>query len=185
MGYVGQTCRDVRKRCQRGNYHVGTKIRQAFDDYGPDNFVCIVLEDGLTKEEVNEREQYWISFFHTTESGYNVTYGGTGVLGARWKYPHSFSDEHRQKLSESSKGYVATEETRQRLSQSLRGIPHPWKEKKVQQLTKDGQFVAEYPSAMEAERQTGIDRGAISGCCLNRLHYHTAGGYKWRFADSN
>lgn len=47
------------------------------------------------------------------------------------------------------------------------------------QLTKDMRFVKEYPSVMEAERQTGIDNSNISYCCIGKRK--SAGGYIWRY----
>ena len=38
-----------------------------------------------------------------------------------------------------------------------------------------------YPSAMEAQRQTGIYNSNIIACCKGR--YKTTGGYKWKYAD--
>lgn len=38
-----------------------------------------------------------------------------------------------------------------------------------------------YPSAMEAERQTGINNGNIIKCCKGK--YKKAGGYQWQYAD--
>lgn len=52
--------------------------------------------------------------------------------------------------------------------------------KPVQQYTKDGHFVAEYPSVTEAEKQTGIDHSNISKCCLGVQNHSTAGGFIWR-----
>lgn len=51
--------------------------------------------------------------------------------------------------------------------------------KPVIQLSKDGHFVAEYTSVMEAERETGICFTNISMCCLGKNYRHTAGGYQW------
>lgn len=48
----------------------------------------------------------------------------------------------------------------------------------VIQYTLNGTYVAEYPSAMEAMRQTGIKQGTISQCCKGQKQ--TAGGYKWK-----
>ena len=56
---------------------------------------------------------------------------------------------------------------------------HP-KGKAVRQLTKNGEFVAEYPNAMEAERQTGIYGSHIISCCLGGK-YKSTGGYVWQF----
>ena len=49
--------------------------------------------------------------------------------------------------------------------------------KKVIQLTLDGEYVAEFESMNEAERQTGINHRNISMVCSGRRN--TAGGYKW------
>lgn len=62
-------------------------------------------------------------------------------------------------------------------------INHPSYSKPVLQYTLNGQFVTEYPSAQEAERQTGINHSNISQCCRGRLHYNTAGGYIWKYKD--
>lgn len=53
--------------------------------------------------------------------------------------------------------------------------------KPVQQYTLDGQFVAEYPSILEAQRQTGVCNVAIIQCCKNQKYRHTAGGYIWKY----
>ena len=51
--------------------------------------------------------------------------------------------------------------------------------KPVLQYTLDGQFVAEYSSIIEAEKQTGIRH--ICCCCKGKRK--TAGGYIWRYKD--
>lgn len=56
--------------------------------------------------------------------------------------------------------------------------------KTVCQFTKDGEFIAEYPSTCEAERQTGINQGQISGCCNGKYGYKTAGGYVWKYKEA-
>lgn len=59
--------------------------------------------------------------------------------------------------------------------------------KPVIQYTLDGQFVKEYPSAREAERQTGIKFTQISACCNGKYEY--SGGkkgnekYVWKFKN--
>lgn len=51
----------------------------------------------------------------------------------------------------------------------------------VIQFTRNGEFVAEHPSASDAARILGIDKGGISKACWGKLK--TRGGYKWRFAE--
>ena len=53
--------------------------------------------------------------------------------------------------------------------------------KPVEQL-KDGMVVATFPSAREAERQTGVPFKCISACCHGKAH--TAGGYGWHLKNA-
>lgn len=43
---------------------------------------------------------------------------------------------------------------------------------------KNGKIVARFGSVREAERFTGYNHGAISGCCCGR--YKSCGGYQWK-----
>ena len=51
----------------------------------------------------------------------------------------------------------------------------------ILQLTKDGMFVKEWPSAKEAERQLGIHQQNICACLKGRRT--RAGGYVWKYKD--
>ena len=51
--------------------------------------------------------------------------------------------------------------------------------KKVLQLTKAGEFVREWPSLCEAERELGIARSSICKCCNGICKY--ASGYIWKY----
>jgi hypothetical protein len=77
-------------------------------------------------------------------------------------------------------------------SHTERMLQHPnWKashkkvaekqSKSVQQFTKNGEFVAEYPSVHEAERQTSINNQNISSCCNGKRCF--AGGFVWRHKE--
>lgn len=55
--------------------------------------------------------------------------------------------------------------------------------KPVLQFTKEGEFVASYPSGAAAARATGCDHSHILECCHGR-RYKTAGGYVWKFERS-
>lgn len=54
-------------------------------------------------------------------------------------------------------------------------------EKAVIQYTMNGDFIAEYSSATEAERKTGICRGGIQRCCIGR--FKQAKGYIWKYKE--
>jgi len=55
--------------------------------------------------------------------------------------------------------------------------------KPVLQFSKTGELIATYPSAAEAERNTGINYSSISMCCSGLRK--TAGGYHWEFKGEN
>lgn len=53
--------------------------------------------------------------------------------------------------------------------------------KKVYQYDLDGNFIREWVSASEVERQLGYAQSNINACCLGKRK--TAYGYIWRYAD--
>ena len=55
--------------------------------------------------------------------------------------------------------------------------------KQVIQLDLDGNFIAEYPSVREAERQTGIDHSNILKCCNEKKWVKSAGGFIWKYKE--
>ena len=89
-----------------------------------------------------------------------------------WKRP-----EVREKRSNSLK--EAWEKPGAREKRSKAQLNRPDKSKQIVQLTMDGEYVAEYPSASEAQRQTGINNCNISACIHGRLK--SAGGFLWQF----
>lgn len=80
------------------------------------------------------------------------------------------SAENRAKVGRQMKERFKNEEY-------LNKMRHRYTCKPVLQYDKNGNFIAEYYSAKEAERQTGITR--IDLCCRGGLK--TAGGYKWKY----
>lgn len=116
---------------------------------------------------------------------------------AHWAYGRTISDEHKKILSESNKGRTSwikgkhwddehkemfrilstgrkqSKETREKILEAKR--------KPVIQYSKNGEKIAEYISAVEAENLTSIGRSHISQCCNGKRK--TAGGYIWRFKD--
>lgn len=67
----------------------------------------------------------------------------------------------------------------QRMVKKKRGIYNTKKSKTVFQYTLDGEFVKEFPSVAEVERQLGYNNSNISECCLGKRK--TAYGYIWKY----
>ena len=55
--------------------------------------------------------------------------------------------------------------------------------KRVVQLDKQGNFVAEYKSILEASRLTGVVQSSICKCCQHKPGHYSAGGFIWIYKD--
>jgi hypothetical protein len=53
----------------------------------------------------------------------------------------------------------------------------------VKQITLSGEVVAEFRSANEAEKTTGIGRNVIIAVCKQKKCRKTAGGFRWEFVN--
>lgn len=92
--YVGQTCQtNLKRRWHNGNGYLNNQRNAVFEQailaYGWDSFDHEILEQDIdSKALADERERFWISFFHTYVGdkecrGFNSTKGGDswGTLG--------------------------------------------------------------------------------------------------------
>ena len=97
------------------------------------------------------------------------------------------SDETRKKISESTSseknpmfGKHHSEETKKKMSLSKKGKPNLKLSKPILQFTLDGEFVKEWQSIMECERN-GFDRGSIRLCCQGKKTQYK--GFVWKYKD--
>lgn len=110
--YIGGS-KDIRRRFnehKRCSDIESSAIDRAIYKYGADNFSYeIITELPLDWNVIGEHEKYWIKFYNTfkDKQHYNLTPGGDGnvVFGGYWK-DKNFSEEHKQKLSDSHKGII-------------------------------------------------------------------------------
>lgn len=76
--YIGQTV-DLEQRKSK-HQSDARKFTYAFanaiNKYGIDGFVWEIIEDNITINELNKKEEYYINKFDTYENGYNSTEGG-------------------------------------------------------------------------------------------------------------
>jgi len=72
--YVGQDFHNDLKY-----YGSGIYLKRAIKKYGKENFKKEIICECLSKEELNEKEKYWIKILNCkTPNGYNLTDGGNG-----------------------------------------------------------------------------------------------------------
>ena len=57
--------------------------------------------------------------------------------------------------------------------------------KPVEQYDKEGNFICEYPSAIEASRTLDLNVSGIITCCNGSKRYSHCGGYQWRYKESD
>lgn len=165
--YIGKTNNIASRWSGNGSAYLrgrgkNTIFANAIKKYGWDNFEHIILEDGLTDEEASEREVYYIELYktnivkHGNAYGYNMTDGGEGAAG------RVISDETREKMKISHLGYVVSEETKAKISQSLKGRDTLSKEARAK-LGQHNSVVLKGrklpPDRVEAIRQLSKERG--------------------------
>lgn len=137
--YVGQTIRPLKERWwNHGNRHHLKKmlIGNAILKYGRKSFSICVLEECLSYEELNSKEEEWISRLNTlTPNGYNVAPGGHHRPMPPQHYEAiakklrgmKRTDEFCQNLSRKLKGRTFTQEWKLRISEAMKGkkmLPH-------------------------------------------------------------
>jgi group I intron endonuclease len=124
--YVGQTKDTFNKRwihhksdakCGNKNTHFCNALKK----YGLESFEREIIEE-CSNEFLDEREIYWIAFFDSYFNGYNLTPGGGQGT--------EVAEQTRQKISESLKGRKRSPETIKRMSESLKGKVSPMHGKK-------------------------------------------------------
>jgi len=83
--YIGQTTnfpkrkKQHKKRLCNAEYDSYSKLYPAIQKYGWNNFSFEWLES-CSKENLNDKEMYWINFFDTYKNGYNATTGGANPI---------------------------------------------------------------------------------------------------------
>lgn len=133
--YIGQTTTSLAIRWKdhkRLKKRQMTPIKLAIQKYGEHNFIIDQIDSATSIRELNEKEEYWISFYNSTNKkvGYNLMSRSSG------KGAHS--PETIQKMSRVKKGKTGrkhSEETKRLFSLMRKGKPSPHVGKKRKPCT--------------------------------------------------
>lgn len=131
--YIGQTIRTVEIRFNEHISHSTAEDRKALhlyaamNKYGKEHFKAEQIDTAINQEDLNNKEKYWIKYYNSIETGYNILEGGNdanpmyskeakqkhddkmrskevrnkiSIAMQKFRAEHGFSDEHRKKISE-------------------------------------------------------------------------------------
>ena len=193
--YIGMTSQNPKYRWNSGkgykfNPQMWSDIQNS--DWNTD-WKHSIIRQFKDKDEALKYEAFLIAMLGTVRNGYNISsYGGSSYKRtdktrkkisdnhadfSGEKHPmfgKHHSEETKQKMSESHIGKHFSEEHNNKISQS-KGVNG------ILQFSKNGEFIAEYPSIHEAERQTGCNNSHICECCKGERK--SAGGFIWRYKE--
>lgn len=138
-------------------------------------------------------EQYWISQMKIW--GFNITNltdGGDGNKNQHFSketiqkraeklrgIPRDL--ETRRKISESHKGKILSEETKNKVSNSIKELQG----RKILQYDLDGNKIKEWDCIVDAAKQLNIDKANIGHCCSHKENHNSAGGFIWRYIEDS
>lgn len=190
--YVGITIRTIEQRWKEHLRHDNEIIDKAIKKYGANHFFIQQLEE-CSDEELDNKEQYWISYYDSYKNGYNCTTGGRRQFNMGSNKNHErikelwelgFGQKEIQQKTglniETVHNYliksgVSSEDIKARFKQKLskaKSIP-------VKQLDLDNNLIKIWDSAKEASEFLNISRQNICLACKKKRK--TAGNYKWEY----
>ena len=195
--YIGQTSQSLRERIHQHNSHAyghqyNYHFHNAIRKYGVDDFDYEIIEDNIASKDVlNERERYWISYYNSYYEGYNSTMGGDGNVrrddeliaklfkdGRTTQEICEITGYHRGTVYKSYRTMALTEENNRRKAEQTRQRCA----RVVEQYTLDGELIRVWSSATECGKSLG-SQSLISAICRQEENTLSAYGYLFKYAD--
>lgn len=195
--YIGQTHKTLEERMRRhknDSKKQNSYFYRAIRKYGWENFIWEIIDTANTDEELNEKEQYWIKFYNSSDNknkGYNSTSGADNN--------YTITKYERLRRSERAKGSnnpmygkpgtwlgkTFSDSHRKNLSNSLKGRKVPWATGKNHWLSKPlinlntGEI---FNTIQEAANAYCVNRESISKQINGKTK--NCNGFKWEFCEN-
>lgn len=186
----------VAKKAKETNYKLNYNYNWINKELSEGYEIIIEELDSVNFQE-NESwewlEQYWISQMKIW--GFNITNLTDGDDGNKNQH---FSKETiqkraeklrgiprdletRRKISESHKGKILSEETKNKVSNSIKELQG----RRILQYDLDGNKIKEWDCIVDAAKQLNIDKANIGHCCSHKENHNSAGGFIWRYIEDS
>lgn len=208
--YIGQSIDILTRWKEHIRAKDDSKFHKALRNSRITDFAFEILEE-CNQTELDTREQYWINYYNSVITGYNMTIGGnSGVLPSlnqNTKQVAQYSlDGHlittyasvkeAQRITKVAK--IADCCRRERLTAGgfqwryydinpldfIEAIKAPASTPKdIVQYSMSGTKIRNYSSIAEASRITGITASNISSVCSGKLY--SAGGFRWSYSNES
>ena len=192
--YVGMTSLEPKKGWNNGKgYNYNTQMWKDIQESNWNNdWIHTIFDTFYNREDALDFEAFLIGMLDSIGSGYNASAYSShsckhseesknkiseALTGEKnHMYGKHHSEETKKKMAESHTGRTLSEEIRKKISDSQPKNP-------VLQFSKTGEFIAEYPSSKEAERQTGCHSSHICNCCKGTRK--STGGFIWKYKEAS
>lgn len=178
--YIGITNNTSKRWYGNGKkYENCPRFHSAIKKYGWDNFYHVVIVSGLTLDEANVLEQFYIHKYRTCEKdfGYNLQRGGHFVPTMLGKH---HSEETKEKMRRSALGRVISEEQKKHHSEVMKGklVGEKNHMSVAVRCINTGEV---FESQQIAAKAKGVLQSKISLCCQGkRNHVH---GLMWEYVN--
>ena len=209
--YIGQSY-NIEKRWREhlhdsineNNKDFNMVIHKAIRKYGRENFSFSIIEK-CSKEELNDKEIYWIKFYDSYYHGYNCSKGGNnydhlGKIVQLYDFDGNYITEYpsiKDTAINLKRSYNVVCQVLYGQRKSCAGFQLKFKDdlkiikkyqsnqggcKKVYQIDKNtNKILNVFYSVNEAARKINLDTSSISKVCRGKLKTH--GGYKWSYEN--
>lgn len=184
--YIGQSI-NIKRRFNEYSYkpfypkseQYNTPLYKAIRKYGTKNFSFNIIET-CSKELLNEREIYWIEYYHSyikdKKGGYNLTRGGDGrfsiihdIILDSWDKGKSITEISKEfNISKSSVINHLQEYEHYSQEESRRRGYNVLKQRTIKMYDLGFNLLKEFPNAEEAAKEVNLSIGAIKNCCTHR-----------------
>lgn len=181
--YVGSTKRGFlwRKRrhltaLERGRHH-NRHLQYAYEKYGRESFIFEIVEQVGDSSVLIDRETFWSKELGAT---YNIVKNIKSHIGC------SRTEETKRKISKSLRGRTISTEHKEAIRRSMVGKKHTKERSQkigdahkipIVQCDMNWTPVKEWPSSKDAADSLGLKVGKLYNCLNGRKKSHA--GYRW------